>query len=121
MFVRGCPEALVSAVVGTTDANDAEVFFRNTSASGVKKVLTLVWSMAWDAGKSRFPRNSGDLNFAFLQGTAISFVVLKVADIVPGKRRVMMTRSNSPVSDLLGAAPGSARSAPISPVVGEVR
>ena len=55
------PEALVSAVVGATFASDAAADFRSTSARGEKNVLMLVWAMAWDAGKSRFPRNSAIL------------------------------------------------------------
>ena len=114
----GIPEALVSAVVGTIDASDAAAFFRSTSASGAKKVLTLVWSMAWNAG-----------GVAFLRNLAISisrscrerrfrslYWRLRISFRVNGG--FMMTRSNSPVSDLLGAAPGSARSASSSPVVG---
>ena len=118
-FRSGMPDELVSAVVGTTDANVAAgAFFRSTSARGVKKVLTPVWSMARNAEGSRFARN---LAMSISRSCRerrfrVLYWRLRISFRVNGG--FMMTRSNSPVSDPLGAAPGSARSASSSPVVG---
>ena len=48
----------------------------------------------------------GDLDFAFLQGTAVLRLVLTVADVVPGERRVHDYEVELPRERLAGCGPG---------------